>query len=296
MSAAPMDREGFVDVPGGRVWWGSVGEGGAPLLCVHGGPGFTHNYLEPFIDLADERPVVFYDQLGCGRSERPADTSLWTLERHVAELDRVVEALELGRYHLFGSSWGGMLAMQFMLDRRPAQVASLTLAGSPASVPLFVEQAEDLLAELPPGCLETIRHHEERGFTACPEYTAAMMPFLRKHVCRMDPWPEHLERSYAEAGTEVYETMCGPSEFTVIGNLSDWDVLGRLGEIAVPTLVTGGRHDHCQPRHLEAIQERIPGSRLEILEDASHHAFDEQRDAYMAIARQFLRGVEEEAA
>lgn len=287
-----MDREGLLEVPGGKVWWGAVGEGGLPLLCVHGGPGFTHNYLEAFIDLADERPVVFYDQLGCGRSERPRDTSLWTLERHVEELAQVVAGLELERFHLFGSSWGGMLAMQYLLDRRPEQVASLTLAGSPASVPLFMEQAEDLLADLPPGCLETIRYHEEMGFTKCPEYQEAMMPFLRKHVCRMDPWPESMERSYAEAGYDVYETMCGPSEFTVVGNLRDWDVLDRLHEISVPTLVTGGRYDHCQPRHLQGIHERIAGSRIEILEDASHHAFDEQRETYMAIAREFLREVE----
>jgi proline iminopeptidase len=292
MSQAQMDREGFLEVPGGRVWWGAVGEGGLPFLCVHGGPGFTHNYLEPFADLADERPVVFYDQLGCGRSERPSDASLWTLERHVAELARVVEGLELERFHLFGSSWGGMLAMQYLLERRPPEVASLTLAGSPASVPLYLEQVEDLLAELPPGCLETIRHHEENGFTACPEYQVAVLQFLRRHSCRMDPWPESLERSYAEAGSEVYETMCGPSEFTVIGNLRDFDVLGRLAEVSVPALITGGRYDHCRPRHLEAIQERIPGSRLEIFEDASHHCFDEQRQAYMAVAREFLREVE----
>src|SRR4051812_47544191 len=109
-----MDSEGFVDVPGGRVWWGSLGEGGIPLLCLHGGPGFAHDYLEPLEDLAARRRVVFYDQLGCGRSERPHDRSLWTLERHVEELARVCAALELERFHLFGSSWGGMLALQYL--------------------------------------------------------------------------------------------------------------------------------------------------------------------------------------
>jgi len=108
-----MAREGYIEVPGGRVWYRSVGEGGTPLLCLHGGPGFTHYYLEPLEVLADRRQVIFYDQLGCGRSDRPEDVSLWTVDRFVEELAQVREALGLSRLHLFGSSWGGMLAMQY---------------------------------------------------------------------------------------------------------------------------------------------------------------------------------------
>ena len=116
--------EGYINVPGGRVWYRSVGpdsgsEGRTPLLCLHGGPGFTHNYLEPLEALADQRRVVFYDQLGCGRSDRPDDETLWTVERFVEELVQVRAALGLDRLHLFGSSWGGMLAMQYVLDRQP---------------------------------------------------------------------------------------------------------------------------------------------------------------------------------
>src|SRR3989442_3359941 len=111
--------EGFVAVPGGRVWYRSVGEGGVPLLCLHGGPGFPHDYLEELEGLASDRRVVFYDQLGCGRSDQPDDSSLWTVERFVRELQAVRKALELERLHLFGSSWGGMLAMPYVLDRTP---------------------------------------------------------------------------------------------------------------------------------------------------------------------------------
>ena len=128
-----MQSEGYVEVPGGRVWYGSVGHGGVPLLCLHGGPGFTHYYLEALQDLADRRRVIFYDQLGCGKSDRPGDASLWTVTRFVEELAVVREALGLDRLHLFGSSWGGMLAMQYVLDRRPG-LDSLILCGSPASM------------------------------------------------------------------------------------------------------------------------------------------------------------------
>ena len=183
-------EEGYLEVPGGRVWFRSLDPGteSTPLLCLHGGPGFTHNYLEPLEALADRRRVIFYDQLGCGRSDRPDDETLWTVERFVEELVQVREALGLDRLHLFGSSWGGMLAMQYVLDRQP-DLVSLTLCGSPASMIRWVSDCEKLLAEEPEGVRRAIREHEEAGFTACPEYQAAILGFYRKHVCRLDPWP-----------------------------------------------------------------------------------------------------------
>ena len=156
--------EGFVEVPGGRVWYRSLGDHGIPLLCLHGGPGFPHDYLEELEGLAHERRVVFYDQLGCGRSDRPDDTSLWTVERFVEELAVVRAALGLERLHLFGSSWGGMLAMQYVLDRQPP-LESLVLCSSPASIPRWIAGCRDLLAELPDDVQDVIERHEANGFT-----------------------------------------------------------------------------------------------------------------------------------
>jgi proline-specific peptidase len=289
--------EGYIEVPGGRVWYRSLnpdGPGGddasTPLLCLHGGPGFTHNYLEPLEALADRRRVVFYDQLGCGRSDRPDDLTLWTVERFVEELVQVRSALGLDRLHLFGSSWGGMLAMQFVLDRPWVQpdLVSLTLCGSPASMIRWVSDCEKLLADEPDDVRRVIRAHEDAGFTACPEYQAAILGFYRKHVCRLNPWPAGLERSFAEAGYVVYNTMNGPSEFTVTGTLKTWDIMDRLGEIEVPTLVVGGRYDECTPGHLEDIHRRIAGSQLEIIEDASHLCFAEQPAQFAAIINAFF--------
>ena len=284
------EQEGYLDVPGGRVWYRSVGESTgdrAPLLCLHGGPGFTHYYLEPLEALADRRQVVFYDQLGCGRSERPDDLSLWTVDRFVAELAQVRAALGLERLHLFGSSWGGMLAMQYVLDRQP-DLESLTLCGSPASMIRWVADCDELLAEEPPETRRVIREHEHAGFTACPEYQAAILGFYRKHVCRLDPWPGGLERSFAEAGYQVYHAMNGPSEFSVTGTLKTWDIMDRLGEIEVPTLLVGGRYDECTPNHLAAMHQRIRGSQLRIIEDASHLCFAEQPAEFARIANSFL--------
>jgi proline-specific peptidase len=282
--------EGFIEVPGGKVWYRSVGEQSndrAPLLCLHGGPGFTHYYLEPLEALADRRQVVFYDQLGCGRSERPDDLSLWTVDRFVEEVAQVRSALGLERLHLFGSSWGGMLAMQYVLDRQP-ELESLTLCGSPASMIRWVSDCEELLAEQTEQTRRVIREHEAAGFTACPEYQAAILGFYRKHVCRLDPWPAGFERSFAEAGYQVYNTMNGPSEFTVTGTLKTWDIMDRLGEIRVPTLLVGGRYDECTPGHLADMHQRIPGSQLRTIEDASHLCFAEQPAEFTALANDFL--------
>jgi proline-specific peptidase len=280
--------EGYVDVPGGRVWYRDVGAGeGTPLLCLHGGPGSTHNNLEPLEALADRRRVIFYDQLGCGKSSRPDNPALWTIGRFVEELAQVRAALHLDRLHLFGNSWGGILALQYVLDRKP-ELQSLILCGSPASMPRWTADCAELLAQQPADVVKVIRDHEASGFTTCPEYQGAILGFYREHFCRLDPWPAGLERSFAESGHLVYATMNGPSEFTVTGSLKAWDVTDRLGEIAVPTLLVGGRYDECRPAHLADMHQRIPGSQLAIIEDASHLCFAEQPAHFNALINSFL--------
>jgi proline iminopeptidase len=281
-------REGMIEVPGGRVWYRSVGEGGVPLLCLHGGPGMAHDYLDPLEDLGDRRQVIFYDQLGCGRADRPDDTSLWTVERFVAEVEAVRSALELDRFHLFGSSWGGMLSMQYILDYRPYSVASLLMAGSPASMPRWVEGCKQLLAELPSAVREVIERHEAEGFTSCPEYVAAVSVFYQRHVCRLQPWPAGVERTFAAMSPVVYGTMNGPSEFTVTGLLRDWDIFDRLGEISVPTLVMGGRYDEIRVDHLTDIHRAIAGSQLVIFEQSGHTPFHDERELFMRTVNDFL--------
>jgi proline iminopeptidase len=253
----------------------------------------AHDYLDTLADLADERAVVFYDQLGCGESDRPEDPSLWTVERSVAELAAVCEALDLGRVHLFGNSWGGWLALQYTLDRRP-DLASLVISSSPPSVPRVVEEMGVLRRQLPADVEAVITDHEQRGVFNCPEYTAAIMVFYKRHLCRLDPWPPSVERSMGDAfGAGAYLTMWGPSEFgPVTGVLDGWDVTHRLGELPMPVLLTVGRHDEMWPSHMEDMQSRIPDAELVVFEDSSHMAFVEERTAYMAVMRRFLSTVD----
>lgn len=284
--------EGYIPVPGGKVWFRETGAGnGTPVLCLHGGPGASHHSLEPLEALGDGRRIVFYDQLGCGKSDRPGNPALWTIGRFVEELAQVRAALGLHNVVLFGSSWGGILALQYVLDRKPA-LAGMILCGSPASMPRWAADCADLLALQPSEVVSVIREHEASGFTTCPEYQAAILAVYREHFCRMTPWPACLERSFAETGYDVYFTMNGPSEFSVTGTLKDWDVMDRLGEITVPTLLVGGRYDECRPEHLADMHRRIPGSRLAIVEDASHLCFAERPAEFTAVVGSFLERVD----
>jgi L-proline amide hydrolase len=293
------EREGTIDFRGYRIWYRVVGDGEdpgrLPLLALHGGPGMSHDYLEPLAAMAETgRRVIFYDQLGgAGRSDQPHAPEMWTVDLYTDELATVIRELHLGRYHLFGSSWGGMLAMEHALTQ-PKGLASLIIASSPASMRQWVAEANRLRTELPPEIQRTLLEHEEAGTTTDPAYVEAMLVFYRRHVCRSEPWPECITRSFArlEAHPEVYNTMNGPSEFHVTGTIRDWDIVNRLGEIRVPTLVTSGEFDEATPAINETVHRGIPGSESVIFPNCSHVAFVEEPDRYMAVLTAFLDRVE----
>jgi len=289
--------EGYADFDGHRTWYRIEGElrgdGPAPLVTLHGGPGATHDYLLSLTDLAhDGRAVVFYDQLGNGKSthlpERGAE--FWTVELFVRELANLIEHLGVGnRYHLLGQSWGGFLAQEHALTR-PSGMRSLVLSNTAASFPAFVREANVLRADLPPEVEATLRRHEEAETTDDPEYMEACLVFYKRHVCRLAEWPDEINRAFGAIDEDptVYHTMNGPSEFHVIGSIRDWQAEDRLGEIDVPTLVISGRHDEATPALQEVLVAGIPETEQVVLEQSSHMPFWEERDAYMAAVADFL--------
>jgi proline-specific peptidase len=290
--------EGRIPYAFGETWYRIVGEADAPgrlpLLCLHGGPGAPHDYLEPLATLAETgRRVVFYDQVGCGRSCVEADPSAWTVELFVEEVGAVREALGLDRIHLFGSSWGGMLAMEYALTQ-PAGLASLVLSSSPASIPLWEAETNRLRHELPPDVQKALDEHEAAGTLDSPEYEAATMAFYRRHVCRVDPWPDFLVRTFAAMAEhpEVYTTMQGPNEFVITGTLKHWDITDRLGEIDVPTLITAGRYDEFTPPQADLLHQGIEPSELVTFEHSSHMQFTEEPERFREVVSAFLARVE----
>ncbi len=294
-----MPTEGRIPYAGGETWYRIVGDreepGRLPLLCLHGGPGAPHDYLEPLGQLAATgRRVVFYDQIGCGRSwvEQPAD--FWTVDLFVAEVQAVRDALGLDETHLFGSSWGGMLAMEYALTR-PAGLAGLILSSSPASIPLWEQETSRLRKELPAETRRILDEHEAADTLDSPEYETASMEFYKRHVCRVDPFPDCVLRTFKSLAEhpDVYLHMQGPNEFVITGTLKTWDITDRLGELDVPTLITAGAHDEFTAAQAQRLNEGIEGSELVTFEDASHMQFVEEPERYRELVAAFLDRVEE---
>ncbi len=289
--------EGRIAVDGGEVWYRRYGEGDSdatPLLLLHGGPGAASYYLEPFAErMARTRPVVVYDQLGCGRADQPDDPSLWTLDRFCAELDTVRSVLGLDRVHLMGQSWGGWLAIEYLI-RGTTGISSVVLASTSAGLPQFAAEARRLIDLLPVADRDALIELGARGAYDDPAYERATHAFYERFLCRLDPWPDCLNRSAAALdGNQTYLTMNGPVEFEVIGTLRNWDRTADLHRITVPTLITCGRYDEITPVCAETLRAGIAGSRLEVFEHSAHVAHEEEPELYRAVVAAFLDDVED---
>ena len=268
-----------------------------PVVLLHGGPGAPSDYLDPAADLIREsgRTVVLYDQLGCGRSThlRDAPDEFWTVELFTRELILLLDHLGISaRYSLLGQSWGGMLAMEHAIDR-PAGLVGMVVADSPASIPLWVAEADRLRAELPPEVDATLRQHEEAGTTDSADYVEAVQVFYDRHLCRV-PLPEPVACSFAllDEDPTVYHSMNGPSEFHCIGSLKDWDITDRLHRIDVPTLLVSGRYDEATPAVVAPVHQAIAGSEWVVIEDASHMPHVEQPEVFRDVVNAFLAGLD----
>lgn len=300
MTYAEASREGFIDGTDHRSWFritGAIGDR-PTLVTLHGGPGATHDYLLPLTNLvAPGRAVVHYDQVGSGRSTHVPDAApeYWTVQLFLEELDALLTELGISEnYVLFGQSWGGMLAAEHAV-RRPRGLRGLVIANSPASMPLWSAAAADLRAELPAQVQQTLLRHEAGGTTGSTEYGDAMRVYYRRHVCRLEPWPDELEATLAaiDADPTVYHTMNGPSEFHVTGSLRDWTIVDRLSVISTPTLVINGRYDEATPATVMPFVERIRGARWVTFDESSHMPHVEEPERFHETVNEFLDSLEE---
>jgi proline-specific peptidase len=208
--------------------------------------------------------------------------------RSVAEMDAVVRALGLDAFHIFGNSWGGMLAQQYVLDVASGAV-SLTISNSTASIPLFADNVIRLKSELDTATQDAIDRHEAAGTTNSAEYQAAITTWNETYLCRSLPWPRDLYQAFQNMEKEIFETMFGPSDFHIVGTIRDWDVIDRLREITMPTLLLAGRYDECSPDHMREMHEHIKGSRFEFFDKSAHLPFIEEPDRFDTVLRDFLR-------
>lgn len=291
-SGEKTSTEGFIPVEGGRVWYETSGvDRKIPLVFLHGGPGFPPYKFECLKQLSDQRKVVLYHQLGCGKSDRPVDASLWTVDRFVEELNIIKEELGLQRVHLLGHSWGAALAAQY-LKRFPDGVESVTFASPLLSTLRWIEDTNRLKETLPPKTRNAIEVNERNNTTDSDEYKRAMKQFEKRYLCRLSTLPPSVQRTSREANFDVYETMWGPSEFYCTGSLKNLDCEQDLTDIKIPVLFTCGKYDEATPETVALFREKTPGSQMVIFENSAHHAEIEEEDKFLSAIRDFLNEVE----
>jgi len=289
----PPVSEGYLDYLAYRTWYRVVGDlesRAAPLLALHGGPGSTHHYFGPLERLANERPVVVYDQIGCGSSDRPQDIE-WSVAVFREEVDAVRSHLGLDRIHLLGTSWGGMLALEHVLSGAEG-IVSLILSSTLASVDQWAAEQLLLKNALPADVVEVLDRHERAGTYEDPEYEQAMEVYFDRHFYRgPKPRPE-LELMNAQKARDVYRAMQGPNEWTVTGALRGWDVRDRLSEIDLATLVIRGRHDMCTDPIAATLTDGIRDAREIVLDESSHTPVLEETERYLEAIGAFMRQCE----
>ncbi len=286
----------LIPIDGGKykVWTKKVGSGRIKMLTLHGGPGATHEYFECFEDFLPQRGIEFYyyDQLGSAYSDQPDDVSLWTIDRFREEVEQVRAALGLENFYLLGHSWGGMLGIEYALKYQK-HLKGFVLASMTASVPSYVEYAAKLRAALPADVVAILDKYEKKGEYQAPEYQETLFTKVyTRYLCRLDPWPDPVSRTFKHFNDKVYNTMQGPNEFVITGNFKDWDRWKDLANIHVPTLLISGRYDTMNPEDMKREGKLLPRSRVVLCQKGSHMSLYDDQEAFFHGLLGWIKDVE----
>jgi len=291
-AATPLPSgEAYLEVPGGRIWYKVSGAGtGTPLILLHGGPGYSSFYLKLFEALGDDRPVVRYDQLGGGKSDRISDTTLFTIPHFVHELDSLRAHLGYRQVHLLGHSWGTILAVEYY-QAYPQHVASLALGSAALDIPVWERNARRLVHTLSDSAQRAIKLREAEHKFDAPDYQAALAEFYGKYVWR-SPVQADLDSLMSTANEAIYNYMQGPSEFTITGSLKRYNGTKILPTITVPTLYTVGEFDEADPATVKRFARLTRGARVVVLRGAAHLTPWDAPDENLKVVREFLRSAD----
>ena len=291
-----IEKEGYVNVEGGKIWYKIVGNvDGIPLLVLHGGPGSRSCSMIPgFSLLGNERPIVFYDQLGSGNSERPTDTILWKTERFVNEIDSLRTALKLDELHILGHSCGSTFLVEYMVTKKPEGVKSVIFSSPMISTSDWIEDANILLSQMPLELQDTIKKYEALENYSAPEYLAATDSFYTRHLSRRSwPYIPNMEcDNVPDFNEQVYNYMWGPTEFNATGTLIDFDRTADLNKIKEPILFVTGEFDEARPETMYKYQELSKNASVEIIGDAAHMTMIDQPEKLEEVIGSFLKKVE----
>lgn len=290
-----------IETPKGKfsVWTKRIGNNPKmKILLLNGGPGATHEYFECFENFlpAEEIEIIYYDQLGCGNSQDPKDSSLFDLTRYVDEVEQVRKALNLNKdnFYLLGHSWGGILAMEYALKYQD-NLKAVIISNMMSDAVEYGKYAEDVLAkQMDRNVLDTVRALEAKKDFSNPKYMDLLYKhFYTQHILRLPlaDWPEPVNRSFAKMNQSLYVTMQGPSEFGIAGKLTTWSVKNQLNKIKVPALVIGAAHDTMDPNHMKAMAEAVQNGTYLLCPNGSHMSMYDDQEIYFKGLIHFMKGV-----
>jgi len=283
--------EAFLTTDNGKIWYTVTGSGkGIPVVLLHGGPGYASNYLKPFEELGNDRQVIRYDQLGSGKSDRITDTALFTIRHFVDDMELLRQHLGIDKWHLFGHSWGTIMAMEYY-KLYPEHVASITFGSAALNLLTWQNHARELLLTLPQDLQDAIKNAEMTGNYGDSLYQVANNLFMGTYMVR-NPVMAEMDSMMSTMNNEMYLYMQGPSEFTITGTLKDYDATPYLPHIKVPTLFTVGEFDEAGPEVIKSYADKVHGSQYMVLPGAAHITMWDARDENVRVVREFLNYVD----
>ena len=289
-------REGFVNVEGGRIWYKIMGSGSkAPLLIIHGGPGGRGDcsFIAPFTVLSNDRPIIFYDQLGSGRSDRPTDSTLWELPRFVNEIDSLRAALGLKKLHIMGQSWGGTVLIEYLISKKPKGIVSAIFASPLISTPVWMNDAKILLSQLPKNLQDTINKYEDLKEYNAPSYVAASDSFYARHMSvKQGLALPPLECTDLKGNNAIYNYMWGSTEFNATGTLKNYDRTASLRQLKLPVLFIAGEFDEARPETMYRFSKLVRNSKVVILDKAGHALQTDQPEKFPKAVTKFINSVQ----
>lgn len=287
-----QNGEGFIEVKGGKIWYRVTGQGSkAPIVMLHGGPGYPSYYLNALSPLGADRKVITLDQLGCGRSDAITDTTLMTIENYVAQVNALVKKLNLSEYHLYGHSWGTMLGVDYYLTY-PQGIKSLILASPCLSSKQWEVDSEILISTLPDSTQEILRNNIKGIEQDSGTLAGAVNEYFANFYTRKQPTSPGFDSTVAQVGWSVYNYMWGPNEFFVAGTLKTYDRTKDLSSIKVPTLYITGEYDPASPKTMELYQSFTSNSKVVVIKDAGHVTMDDNTEDYLKGLTEFLNSIE----
>ena len=291
-----IKEDGYVAVEGGNIWYKIVGKEkkGIPLLILHGGPGGRSCAMIPgFSLLATDRPIIFYDQLGSGNSDRPTDTTLWKTERFVNEIDYLRSALNLEELHILGHSCGSTFLIEYLITKKPKGIKSVIFSSPMISTPDWIADAKLLLSQLPTSVKDTIYKYEKLKNYSAPAYIAATDSFYARHLVRKQwPYKSASCENTGSANDTIYNYMWGPTEFNATGTLVNFDRTADLDKIKEPILFVTGEYDEARPETMFKYQKLSKHAVVEIIENAAHATHIDQPEKLTQVIKNFLKSVE----